>query len=111
MNALRLEYFTGLVKKSFQQTFSDQIKDRLTTALIKEQGEPVVINSEPIAVPNEKKEPVVVTTAEELEGFYIVRAILRTTVAISHGSPVELEPFGSEVEAEYCVQHQTVSYC
>lgn len=80
MNAQRLEYFTGLVKKSFQQSFSDQIKDRLTTALTKEQEAPTVINVE-VATSTEKREPSVVTTAEELEGFYIIRAILRTAVA------------------------------
>lgn len=80
INAQRLEYFTGLVKKSFQQTFSDQIKDRLTTALTKEQDEQPVVIAE-VSAPGEKKEPTVVTTAEELEGFYIVRAILRTKVS------------------------------
>ncbi|MVM29286.1 restriction endonuclease [Spirosoma sp. HMF4905] len=81
MTAQRLDYFTGLVKKSFQQTFSDQIKDRLTTALTKEQDEPPVVSVELPTASTDKKEPIVVTTAEELEGFYIVRAILRTKVA------------------------------
>ncbi|QDK81155.1 restriction endonuclease [Spirosoma sp. KCTC 42546] len=80
MNAQRLEYFTGLVKKSFQQSFSDQIKDRLTTALTKEQETPAAISVE-VATSIEKREPAVITTAEELEGFYIVRAILRPVIS------------------------------
>lgn len=83
MNAQRLDYFTGLVKKSFQHIFSDQIKDRLTTALTQEnlQPEQPVTTTESITATNDKREPIVVTTAEELEGFYVVRAILRTAVS------------------------------
>lgn len=79
LNAKMMEYFTGLVRKSFQHTFSDQITDRLKTALNQEE----VTVSLPIAeLPQaeEKNGPQVVTTAEELEGFYIVRAMLRTKV-------------------------------
>ncbi|MCY7351031.1 MAG: type I restriction enzyme HsdR N-terminal domain-containing protein [Cytophagaceae bacterium] len=81
LNAKMMEYFTVLVKKSFQLTFSDQITDRLKTALIQEQ-EPVILTEMVGALlPDEKKGPVVVTTPEELEAFYIVRAVLRQKIA------------------------------
>lgn len=74
-----VEYFTGLVKKSIAQTISEQIAGRLKIALDQEQDEQSVVSPEPIQIA-EKKELNVVTTAEELEGFYIVRSILRKTV-------------------------------
>ncbi|GAB3884902.1 type I restriction endonuclease [Spirosoma agri] len=83
LTAKMMDYFTNLVRKSFQHTFSDQITDRLKTALGQEeitvqQAAPTEL---PVAAPiDEKKEPTVVTTQEELEGFYIVRAILRNLI-------------------------------
>ncbi|GAB3225760.1 type I restriction endonuclease [Spirosoma arcticum] len=79
MTGQRLEYFAGLVKKSFQHTFSDQFTDRLKTALTKEQDEPISAGTE-VAPTLEKRETTTVTTGEELEGFYIVRSILRIQV-------------------------------
>ena len=79
LNAKMMEYFTNLVRKSFQHTFSDQITDRLKTALGQEEmtaSQPTLVESQP----EEKKGPTVVTTPEELESFYIVRAILRNTI-------------------------------
>ena len=79
LTAKMVEYFTGLVKKSIAQTISEQVAGRLKTALNQEQDEQPVVNSE-AAPTTEKKELNITTTAEELEGFYIVRAILRKTV-------------------------------
>lgn len=86
LTAKMMEYFTALVRKSFQHTFSDQITDRLKTALGQEemtapQTAPVEIPTVPVV--DEKKEPNIITTQEELEGFYIVRAILRNTVDVN----------------------------
>ena len=79
-----LEYFTPLVKKAIQLTISEQITDRLKTALVAEElslpAPTSAIEPTPSTV-EEKSGPSVVTTAEELEGFYIVRAILRPQVA------------------------------
>ncbi|MCK8495896.1 type I restriction endonuclease [Spirosoma sp. RP8] len=83
LTAKMMEYFTNLVRKSFQHTFSDQITDRLKTALGQEEmPAPQPVAADPPLVPNvdEKKEPNIVTTQEELEGFYIVRAILRSVI-------------------------------
>jgi len=82
LTAKMMEYFTNLVKKSFQATFSDQITDRLKTALVQEELTVQAAQPEPTVLPVSAKEgPQVNTTPEELEGFYIVRAILRTHVA------------------------------
>lgn len=82
LTAKMVDYFTGIVKKSIAQTISEQITDRLKTALVAEElslppTTPTVEAPPPVA---DKTGPVVVTTAEELEGFYIVRAILRPQV-------------------------------
>lgn len=79
-----LEYFTPLVKKAIQLTISEQITDRLKTALVAEElslPAPSPASEPTSAQPEEKAGPTVVTTAEELEGFYIVRAILRSQTA------------------------------
>ncbi|MBO0947359.1 type I restriction endonuclease [Fibrella forsythiae] len=81
LTAKMMDYFTILIRKSFQHTFSDQITDRLKTALINEQPESAPASTEPISVSSsEKKAAIIETTPEELEGFYIVRSILRPFV-------------------------------
>lgn len=80
--------FSDLVKKSIQQLISDMITDRLKSAMDKE-NENITItvsaststdvpNAEPSATDKEKN---IETTAEEMEGFFIVKSILRTIVA------------------------------
>lgn len=75
-----LEQFTNLTKKSIQQHISDLITERLKTALTKE--DEVNKNQEAIqAVEQAKQEEVkIVTTEEELEGFMIVKTILRQKI-------------------------------
>ncbi|MFD2570166.1 type I restriction endonuclease [Spirosoma soli] len=83
LTAKMMEYFTNLVRKSYQHTFSDQITDRLKTALGQEEivaPQPVAMELPVTSAAEEKKAPTIVTTQEELEGFYIVRAILRNTI-------------------------------
>lgn len=87
VSAKVLESFTDLVKRAFSQTISEMISDRLKSALSNE----TAANQAPIsesAVVNVSeqdgagKESLVVTTEEELEGYRIVRAILRKTVSV-----------------------------
>jgi hypothetical protein len=82
-----LEQFTNLTKKSVQQHISDLITERLKTALKKEdentQANQPVIPAEQLIEEKSK----VVTTDEELEGFMIVKTILRQKInssRISH---------------------------
>lgn len=76
--------FSDLVKKSVQHLISDMITDRLKSAIDKE-GEGIVITATSEVVTTEtdvaNKESNIETTAEELEGFFIVKSILRTVIA------------------------------
>jgi predicted type IV restriction endonuclease len=74
-----LEQFTNLTKKSIQQHISDIITERLKTALTKE--DEVAKEQEIVAVTEQTKdENKVVTTVEEMEGFLIVKTILRQKI-------------------------------
>ncbi|MNP06983.1 hypothetical protein D3C76_989900 [compost metagenome] len=77
------EQFSELTRKAAAQLMSDQVNDRLKAAM---SGTPTVSLS-PVqqnsAKADEKSEPEqdrVVTTLDELEGFHIVKAIVRTVV-------------------------------
>ena len=92
----RREYFAGLTKKAFKTLLSEQIGARLQSAM--GEGEPgvsvavaagtpnagtveitVETSAEDGAVKSREKEGIV-TTEEEVEGFHIVKAILRQHV-------------------------------
>ena len=76
-----LEQFTNLTKKSIQQHISDLITERLKTALTKEDEatkQQEAIQEEEQAKLDEVK---VVTTAEELEAYMIVKTILRQKIS------------------------------
>ena len=83
MAASVVEKFTELTKRSLKEFINERITERLTAALPE--------NTNPSATTDEAKEPQVelehpsgeiVTTEEELEGFYIIKAILREVVDI-----------------------------
>lgn len=82
VNARVLEQFTNLTKKSIQQYISDLITERLKSALTKEDS----VAKEQDAAISETEKPDnsnVVTTEEELEGFMIVKTILRQKIQVS----------------------------
>jgi hypothetical protein len=71
------EQFTLITKRAFEQMLGERINERLKGAMAAETpaaGGPTPI----IPVPDEAAE--IVTTPEEIEGFHIVRAILRDVV-------------------------------
>jgi predicted type IV restriction endonuclease len=77
-----LEQFTTLTKRSVQQHISDLITERLKTALSKEDEatkEQEAIQAEQAKVEENK----VVTTQEELEGFMIIKSILRQKISVA----------------------------
>jgi predicted type IV restriction endonuclease len=75
-----LEQFTNLTKKSIHQHISELITERLKTALSKE-DEDAKENAAILDNPNTKDdESKIVTTEIELEGFMIVKTILRQQV-------------------------------
>jgi hypothetical protein len=81
------EKFTLTTKRALRQFVTDQLNERLKAAL--GGGSPAVIDTPPalpvpVAEPSVEQDgkPVVVTTDDEREAFYIVRAILRETVEV-----------------------------
>jgi hypothetical protein len=77
------EQFAVLIKKSFAEVIGDMINDRLKNAM--QQAETVQISeteteeTESVDLDSDKQ---IVTTAEELEGYYTVRAALRSVVSM-----------------------------
>lgn len=69
--------FTDIVKKSLNQLISDIISDRLKAALEKENVKDAT-QEKPGEEQTKEEENKIVTTEEELEGFFIVKSILRT---------------------------------
>jgi hypothetical protein len=74
-----LEQFTNLTKKSIQQHISDIITERLKTALTKE-DEKNKEQEEILAEQSKVEENKIITTEQELEGFLIVKTILRQKI-------------------------------
>jgi len=74
-----LDQFTNLTKKSVQQYISDLITERLKTALNKEDEAAKEQDTTQINVSKEP-ESKIETTQEELEGFMIVKSVLRQKV-------------------------------
>jgi hypothetical protein len=86
-----LAQFEGITRRAFKQFISEEINKRLESVLDKEQA---YVDSEEIPQPEEnensdltrfrsakqKEDERIETTPEELEGFAIVRAILKETV-------------------------------
>lgn len=76
------EQFGDLTRKAMAQFLNDQINDRLKSAM---SGAPL-LQTAPSTSPEEQSKAAeqaddsVVTTLEELEGFHIVKAIVRTVV-------------------------------
>jgi predicted type IV restriction endonuclease len=68
--------FTEIVKKSLNQFISDIISDRLKAALANESVKEAE-QAKSIEEPTKEDENKIVTTEEEMEGFFIVKSILR----------------------------------
>ena len=82
------EQFAQLTKLAFKQVINDQINDRLKNALATENGTNGASDS---AVPpvdstagtnGDATTDIIITTEEEIEGYHIVRAILRQVVDV-----------------------------
>ncbi len=77
------DQFNELTKKALTQFLNDQVNDRLKSAM---SGMPapsyvdLPVTEKAADSSEEKTENLVVTTPEELEGFHIVKSILRTVV-------------------------------
>lgn len=71
--------FTELVKRTVEQTFNDIVSDRLMSAI--NQTKPTVVESTNTDLPTENEEDRIVTTEEEMNGFYIIKSILRKKIS------------------------------
>lgn len=81
LTAKLMEQFTALTKKSIQQYINDLITERLKSALKKENDDDQKLNEQDIAASAEAStESKVQTTDDELEGFMIVKTILRQKI-------------------------------
>lgn len=87
-----LEQFTTLTKKSIQQHISDLITERLKTALSKEDE---VAKGNEANEQSQIDENKIVTTEEELEGFMIVKTIIRQKVNVSRISHRDAQTYFS----------------
>jgi len=79
MTAKIKEQFLPIVKRSFTQLINDTINERLKSALNQEK-EKDAQEAIKIDVTQDNTTTNIVTTEEELEGFYIVKSILRQIV-------------------------------
>lgn len=78
-----LEQFRGLVKRSFHQFINDSISERLKSALATDQQKAEELEREESTVTSNVVEEKVQTTADELDAFYIVRAIVCAKVNVA----------------------------
>jgi hypothetical protein len=74
-----LEQFSSLTKRAIQQHINDLINDRLKNALSPDE----VVNTETDTNEIQTEESKVITTEDELEGFMIVKTILRQIIPVN----------------------------
>lgn len=74
------DQFTLITKRAFEQLLGERINERLKVAMTPE-ASPAVEAATPVIPVDGMVEPLVVTTAEELEAFHIVRSIIRSVVS------------------------------
>ncbi|MFD2962509.1 MULTISPECIES: type I restriction endonuclease [Olivibacter] len=72
-----LDQFTALTKRVFGQIVNDQISERLKSALKKETE-----TAEEATLATTEPESLVITTQDEIDGFLIVKSILRKEVEV-----------------------------
>ncbi len=73
------DQFTLITKRAFEQLVGERINERLKGAMTPETT-PVADAGAPVIPVASLSDPLVVTSAEELEGFHTIRAILRGLV-------------------------------
>ena len=71
--------FTEIVKRTVDQTFNDIVSDRLMSAINQTKQAVQEVPVEPITSTDEEGNKIV-TTEEELNGFYLVKSIIRSKV-------------------------------
>lgn len=76
------DQFTAITKRAFEQLIGEKINERLKGAMAPEPTPVVVatVAQEPATAAVDLAEPQIITSTDELEAFYAVRAILREIV-------------------------------
>lgn len=74
------DQFTLITKRAFEQLVGERINERLKGAMTSESAPAVTVDS-PVIPGGSAVEAQIITSAEELEGFHSVRAILRGLVS------------------------------
>jgi len=87
------ERFTPIVKRAFRQFISERINETLETAKTLQQAGAEDETEKPRDAEAITKDDGIVTTAEELQGYYIVKAILSGTVELSRVVMRDLKGF------------------
>lgn len=77
-----LDLFNGIVKKAIAQVFNEAINERLKLAISKEKEQQSAEEKE-IEEIEKEKESKIVTTQEEIEGYHIIKSIIRKEVDAS----------------------------
>ncbi len=79
VNSKVIEFYRPLVKRTFTNLMNDTLNDRLKSAITteEEKSPQSPIEELPVSLSNNGKDKEIVTTEEELEGYYIIRSILR----------------------------------
>jgi predicted type IV restriction endonuclease len=76
-----IDKFTKITKDSLNQLISDRITDKLKSALEREvEDRSELVKTQLPVIESIKTEDAIVTTEEELEGFFIVKSLLREVV-------------------------------
>lgn len=75
------DQFTTLTRRAFEQLVGERINERLKGAMTPDAISPTERPAAPVIPAPAATEQAVVTNPEEIEGFHIVRAILRTVVS------------------------------
>lgn len=88
------EQFNVLTRKALTQFLNDQVNDRLKQA-ISGSVQPVYSEVALVKEETEQKEPedLIITTQEELEGFHIVKAIVRTIADAKRITPRDTQSY------------------
>lgn len=73
------DQFTTITKRAFEQLISERINERLKGAMTPE-NLPIVDPVVPVIPAGNDADTQIVTNAEEIEGFHIVRSILRSVI-------------------------------
>lgn len=77
-----LDQFTPIIKKAFKQYVNEKINDRLKSALSSQNEEVTENDNDEVNNGVIESNNGITTTEEEMEGFYIIRAILREVVDV-----------------------------